>query len=294
MKKFTLALVVIYLIAGVLWLVIGSWFINGIKGDRSVAEFQYVYDIKNLLFLVLSVVSMVWIINSRYNRLLLKEQMLNAQLLAREQQLNIALHNYELVTKASSDLIWDYDITTDELKWLHGYKELFGYEDDIVVRNIFWKMQRIHPDDRDAIIGLFGELTKGAQLTWSAEYRYQCKDGSYKYVTDRGYVIRDEEHQALRLLGAMQDVDQARTYSKLLEEQNKKLREIAWLNSHEIRRPLSNVVGLISMIKSNLHDKEGIMHLFSLLEKSVGELDETVHKVNEQTKYMAVNKAGLS
>ncbi|MNR63027.1 hypothetical protein D3C85_1852020 [compost metagenome] len=69
----------------------------------------------------------------------------------------------------------------------------------------------------------------------------------------------------------------------MLEEQNQKLREIAWLNSHEIRRPLSNVAGLIPMVKSSLSDKEALTQLLSLLETSVKELDETVHKVNEQT-----------
>ncbi|SOD15319.1 PAS domain S-box-containing protein [Pedobacter xixiisoli] len=283
MKKFTITLVVVYLMVGALWLVSGSWLINELKTVKSVSGFQYLYDIKNLLFLIISIVSIVWIINGRYHRLLLKEQVLNAQLSNREQQLNEALHNYELVTKASNDLIWDYDIAKDELKWLHGYKELFGYEDDVVVQNTFWKMKRIHPDDRETIISLFEKLVKGENLTWNTEYRYLCENGSYKYVSDRGYVIRDEEHRALRLLGAMQDIDQAKTYSKLLEEQNQRLREIAWLNSHEIRRPLSNVVGLMPMFKLSLNDIESLTQLLSLLETSVSELDQTVHKVNEQT-----------
>ncbi|MNK06732.1 putative diguanylate cyclase [compost metagenome] len=283
MKKFIIRLVLVYLLVGALWLVSGSWLINELKGSKLTTDFQYLYDIKNLLFLIFSIISMVWIINSRYNRLLLKEQALNKQLSLREQQLNEVLNNYELATKATNDLIWDYDIPKDELKWLHGYKELFGYEDDVVMQSTFWKMSRIHPDDRDAIILLFEKLVDGKEYTWNTEYRYLCKNGIYKYVSDRGYVIRNEQQQALRLLGAMQDIDQAKTYSKLLEEQNQKLREIAWLNSHEIRRPLSNVAGLIPMVKSSLSDKEALTQLLSLLETSVKELDETVHKVNEQT-----------
>lgn len=283
MKKFTIKLIVIYLIVGFLWLISGSWLINELKSLTPDADIQFLFDLKNLLFLIISIVSIVFILNKRYGSLLLKEQILNRKLINREQQLNKVVGNYEMVTKATNDLIWEYDLLKDELKWHYGYKELFGYEDDVIMKATFWNMQRIHPQDRDDAILLFRKLLKSQQLTWKTEYRYLCKDGSYKYVSDRGYVIRDAAKVAVRLIGAMQNIDQEKTYSNLLQEQNERLREIAWLNSHEIRRPLSNVAGLVPVIKSSLHDTTELSHLILLLETSVKELDDAVYKVNKQT-----------
>jgi len=226
---------------------------------------------------------MVWLVNKKYSSLLLTEKVLNRKLSKREQELNAAINDYELVTKASNDLIWEYDIAKDELKWHYGYRELFGYEDDVIMTGAFWKMERIHPDDRKNAIEVFRKLVDGQKLTWKTEYRYVCNDGGYKYVSDRGYVIRNEHKEALRLLGAMQDIDQEKNYSNLLEAQNEKLKEIAWLNSHEIRRPLSNVAGLVPIIKSNLTDGKDLVQLIDLLETSVKELDEAVLKMNDQT-----------
>lgn len=283
MKKFTILLITVYLIVGAVWLISGSWFINKLKLQQPTADLQYLYDIKNLLFLIVSIISMVWLVNKKYSSLLLTEKVLNRKLSKREQELNAAINDYELVTKASNDLIWEYDIAKDELKWHYGYRELFGYEDDVIMTGAFWKMERIHPDDRKNAIEVFRKLVDGQKLTWKTEYRYVCNDGGYKYVSDRGYVIRNEHKEALRLLGAMQDIDQEKNYSNLLEAQNEKLKEIAWLNSHEIRRPLSNVAGLVPIIKSNLTDGKDLVQLIDLLETSVKELDEAVLKMNDQT-----------
>jgi PAS domain S-box-containing protein len=283
MKKFNFLLITVYLLVGGIWLISGSWLIIKLKKLDPSVDLQYLFDIKNMLFLIVSVTSIVLIINERYSRLLLKEQVLNKQLLERELQLHKALNDYKLVNIATNDVIWDYDIVKDELKWLHGYQELFGYEDDVTVKATFWNMQKIHPDEREYVISMFHKLLKSDHHKWTIEYRYLCKNGVYKYVSDRGYLIRNDEQHAVRMLGAIQDIDQAKTYSMQLEAQNKRLKEIAWLNSHEIRRPLCNITGLLPIIKASADDPESLIELVDLLEISAHELDATIHKVNENT-----------
>jgi PAS domain-containing protein len=161
MKKFSIFLIGVYLAAGSIWLISGSWMINGLKQLDPAADLQYLYDVKNILFLIVSIVSIVIIINNRYTRLLLKEQVLNKNLEIREHELEELLRDYEIVNKATNDVIWDYDILKDEINWLYGYSELFGYEDDITLKAKFWNMQKIHPDDRHGIISMFEDLLAG-------------------------------------------------------------------------------------------------------------------------------------
>ena len=281
MKKFAFSLILIYLLLGFAWLVAGSWLIRKIADGMPGDDLQYLYDIKNLLFLVISIVTITLIVQHRYSRLLLKEQVLNRQLLAQEAEVQQLLQDYRYVNKATKDCVWDYDIVKDELKWVSGYEELFGYEDGAVIKDAFWSMQKIHPEDRERVAGMFQSLLQTKEREWAAEYRYLCADGNYKYVADRGYMILNDDLIPVRMLGAMQDIHQVKTYQQQLESQNDKLKEIAWLNSHEVRRPLCNITGIIPIIKECIDDQENLPELIKALEVSAGELDQAVLKVNE-------------
>lgn len=273
--------ILFYLIIGFVWLVAGTWLLNSIQANHPLAHLQYLWDIKNIVFLLASVIGIIYLMNSYYKRLLLKERILNGQLQKGKVELDALLNIYEVVTRATSDVIWDYNIISDKLTWLSGYKEVFGYKDKLVATNVFWNMKRIHEDDRDAIIASFRKVLTEKKQKWNAEYRYQCKDGSYKYVLDRGYLICDYRNEPVRMIGAMQDISTRKLYGQQLEEQNARLKKIAWLNSHEIRRPLCNITGLIPLIKASANNTEDLKHLLALLEKASTELDETISKINE-------------
>ena len=61
--------------------------------------------------------------------------------------------------------------------------------------------------------------------------------------------------------------------------QNDKLKEVAWLSSHEIRRPLANIIGLINLMKMTPYMDEKVKIIDSI-NKSAEELDQIVHSIN--------------
>ena len=267
-----------------MWLVGGAWIIYYFKLQYTIGSFDVALAIKNLLFLVVSVISLVYIVSNHCSQLLAKKTILNRQLSESETRLKELLSTYEFVMKATNDVIWDYDIATNQLKWLGGYKEIFGYDspDEMLVKDAFWNMYRVHADDRDETINSFQNVLQTKELKWSAEYRYLCKDGTYKYVADRGYLIMNDKGEPVRMLGAMQDIDVRKKYGLQLEAQNQKLKEIAWLNSHEIRRPLCNMLGLMPLIRTNARDEIALPELIGYLETSANELDETIIRINTE------------
>jgi len=68
---------------------------------------------------------------------------------------------------------------------------------------------------------------------------------------------------------------------KTLEERNESLRSIAHMQSHDIRQPLTSIMGLMNMIKDDGYkaDKEKLM----MIEEAAQELDNKVHSIVEQT-----------
>jgi len=198
-----------------------------------------------------------------------------------EKKINDLIHLYETVNHATNDVIWDYDVVNDRVKWMQGYNETYGYTKESSP-DISAAMQKIHPDDRLLVMASFQKIFTDKQKYFFAEYRYRCADGSFKYIRDRGFAIFDSDGEPIRMIGAMQDIDKQKKYEQQLLHQNEQLKEIAWLNSHQVRRPLSNILALISLIKDS-ENGEDILEFIDFLAVSSKELDDAVVMINKQT-----------
>lgn len=127
---------------------------------------------------------------------------------------------FELVAKATHDIIWDWDLVSDTLWWNEGMQELFGYT-ELEPGPESW-YNRIHPDDKERVIQHIHDVIDNGGSRWTDDYRFLCADGSYAYVHDRGYTIH-ENGSAVRMVGAMQDVTQELQHQRALEESEQRL-----------------------------------------------------------------------
>ena len=112
---------------------------------------------------------------------------------------------YELVSKAASDAIYDWNIESGIIKWSENYCQLFGYTPNFLKTDIKVWMGHLHPEDQDILKNLEAVL-EGDMGNWVAEYRYKKVDGEYAYVNERGAVIRNAQGKAIRMVGAVQDI----------------------------------------------------------------------------------------
>ncbi|SEO21711.1 PAS domain S-box protein [Mucilaginibacter sp. OK283] len=118
---------------------------------------------------------------------------------------------YNYVTKATSDAIWDWDLENDNLYWGEGFEIIFGYNSESIQRNISSWTNHIHPEDIDKLIKGIYAVIDGTETKWKDEYRYLKADGTYAYVVDRGFVIRNAKGKAIRMVGAMHDITKRKT-----------------------------------------------------------------------------------
>ena len=143
---------------------------------------------------------------------------------ARNAQLLIAESNerYELVSKATSDTIWDWNVLTDVTTWNHGMKSVFGYDVTETKDTAGWWQDKVHPDDIQNLLEAFEDHFVKKASNFAYSYRYRCADGSYRYVFDRAIILY-EEGRPIRVIGAIQDIDE-RTRA---QEEVKKLSIVA-------------------------------------------------------------------
>ncbi|MFY0483919.1 PAS domain-containing sensor histidine kinase [Flavobacterium sp. PLA-1-15] len=139
-----------------------------------------------------------------------------------------AKERYDIVAKATSDTVWDWKITDNEFTWNKGIQNIYGYDREDIENTSKWWFDRIHPEDSIKMsVKLYSFLEQKTQ-NWQDEYRFKCKDGSYKYVLDRGFLVVDENGVATRMIGAMQDITK-----KKEEEERLKLLETVITNTKD-------------------------------------------------------------
>jgi len=122
---------------------------------------------------------------------------------------------YDIVAKATSDTIWDWDIKTNKFIFNKGIQGIFGYKKSEVGDTIQWWFDKIHPEDSLKMSVKVYSYIEQKTEKWQDYYRFLCADGSYKYVYDRGFLVKDEQGNVIRVIGAMQDI------TKLKEEEQR-------------------------------------------------------------------------
>ncbi len=172
---------------------------------------------------------------------------------------------FELVARATSEVIWDWDMRQGTRWWNENLKLGFGYETAAFTTLQAWS-DRIHPDDARAVISGIHAVIQGGGRLWSAEYRFRRADATYADVFDRGYLLRDENGNPQRMIGTLQDVTQRRAAQAELERTHRELvdasrragqAEVATSVLHNVGNVLNSVI-----VSSTLaHERVSAMRL---------------------------------
>ena len=195
-------LVVLYLIFAGLWVMFSDRVVDWTAG--SARDSAWVQAVKGLAFIA-PTAGLLYVLLRRSFRQL--ESAVDAARTASER--------FELVARGSNDAIWDWNLMTDELWWGEGFQNLFGYPKHELEPTIKSWTTRLHEEDRErAVAGIHKVIDSGGK-TWSDEYRFRRKDGTFAHVYDRGFVIHDDSGKPIRMVGGMMDV----TARKQAEEQ---------------------------------------------------------------------------
>jgi PAS domain S-box-containing protein len=139
----------------------------------------------------------------------------------KSQELEISLkeERFRLLASATSDAIWDWDLSTDLVWWGEGLRKLFGVSPADLGTTVEAWAQRIHPEDREATLRSMHEALSEGGTVWSAEYRFKRGDGEFAFVWDRGRILRSPDGRALRMVGGLTDLTARRAADERLRDQ---------------------------------------------------------------------------
>lgn len=143
-----------------------------------------------------------------------------------EKAMRTSEERYRLINQATNDVLWDWDLSNDELVWSDAVETTFGYRRAAVPPVISWWYEHIHPDDRDRVVNaIHAMIDNPAAHAWTAEYRFRHSEGHWVDVLDRGFVARDEHGRGVRMIGSMLDLTQQRQAQQAVRESEAILRK---------------------------------------------------------------------
>jgi PAS domain S-box-containing protein len=173
-----------------------------------------------------------------------------------EEALRQSEERFKFVTRAVSDVVWDWDLKTNTFWWNDGFLTTFGFAAGEITPSVESWTSRIHPDDRSRVRDSIRSAIDSSAEAWSAEYRFQRKDDSHAFVQDRGYILRDAAGQGIRMVGGMRDL----TEQKKMEEQYlralrmESIGTLAGGIAHDLNNVLSPIMMAIELLKSDSRD----------------------------------------
>ncbi|QED36547.1 PAS domain S-box protein [Antarcticibacterium arcticum] len=186
-----------------------------------------------------------------------------------DSEIKLARDRFELVARASREAVYDWNISTNLLEWSESYYEVYGFPKISPEKTLQQWELNIHKHDRENVVKKLNASLKSSDEVWNCEYRLIQPDKKIAVVRERGFIIRDENGEAIRMIGSLQDITQLTQNERALEElnhelekhsrelavSNAELEQFAYIASHDLQEPLRMVTGFLTQLQRKYDDQ---------------------------------------
>ena len=144
-----------------------------------------------------------------------------------QEQLASERQRFEMAANNVSDVVWEWNPETGVVWWGEGIETVMGYrKEDYQGFTEFWQQHMIE-EDRDRVLSSLRKAESDGSTEWEGEYRFMAADGNIRAVKDSAVLIRDEEGELKRIIGAMVDITPVQEYQEMLKEERNRFELIA-------------------------------------------------------------------
>jgi PAS domain S-box-containing protein len=201
---------------------------------------------------------------------------------------------YDIISKATNDIIWDWDLSTHKIKWIgQGLKIYIPKDEEIENLDYNFWINNLHPDERTNIVESLKGAVSSGHSSWQSDYQFLRIDGKYDYINSRGYLLRDQNGIATRMIGSMQDITERKNAeietqkARIEAEEARKTQEQFLANmSHEIRTPMNGVIGMTQLLTNTVLNEEQQDYV-NTIKESAGNLMVIIDDILDLTKIVA-------
>jgi len=192
---------------------------------------------------------------------------------------------YALALKGRQAGIYEWFVAENRVELSDHWKNLLGYKADeigFITLDIFLDM--VHAGDL-ARTSASVERHMAEQTPYENELRLRMKDGTYRWFQDTGIAKTDSDGRLQVVIGAIIDIHDRKlaeekilTQNELLAKANKELDHFVYSVSHDLRAPLSSILGL-THIYTLAKDQQERDHIVSMVNDRAQVLDRFIREV---------------
>src|SRR3989449_906772 len=103
-----------------------------------------------------------------------------------EESLRRSEERFQLLGRATNDVVWDWDLQTDGMWMNDNVAAMFGYRAEDVEPTGTWWEERLHPDDRARVGSSLDDVIGSGGATWGAGERVRRPDGTVATIVGPG------------------------------------------------------------------------------------------------------------
>lgn len=133
------------------------------------------------------------------------------------EQLRLSEERWQLALRGAGDALWDWDLRQGRIFRSPSWRSMLGYEQHEIGDRPEDLFKLLHPDDSAALEEAVEAHLEGRTDSFTAEYRLRHKDGTWRWIHDRGQAVFDDRGKPVRMAGSQTDVTDRKTLETLLE-----------------------------------------------------------------------------
>lgn len=187
-----------------------------------------------LLAILTGVVGSVWLLTlirlyQRNSDIQSLNQQLHHEIAQRqmiEQSFQESEERWQLALRGNNDGIWDWNVQTNEVFFSSRWKEMLGFADHEITNCLDEWSKRVHPDDLTWVTQAIQDHFTKKTPFYTTEHRVLCKDGSYKWILDRGQALWDAAGCVIRMTGSYTDITHRKQTEVGLRESEARYRRL--------------------------------------------------------------------
>ncbi|GHA62159.1 chemotaxis protein CheB [Pontibacter akesuensis] len=184
---------------------------------------------------------------------------LEARVLERTQELAASEERFRLVSMATNDVVWDWDLVSNSMWWSDSLEKTLGFAREELAYGVNGWFERVHPEDREAMVAGLNQAINYGKEQWSADYRIRRADDTYAYVSNRAYIMHNEYKVPYRILGSFIDLSNLKETQEKLQSSNAHLLKVnadldtfVYTASHDLKAPIANIEGLLLLLEDQI------------------------------------------